>query len=178
MLSYPGQEVEAIDTRHFEVEQDKRGQWVFGAIGVSAFADEIGDGVLAGTNSMDGVGDAGFLESALDEEDVVGPVFNYQNDGCVGHRLGRLWAFSFAAARCLFVRLLTRRLLSHWLLKGGPSAVSKIPFFSPGHPTKYGGLSGLNRVDNLGEVTHSRGITCPPCIDMIAGTYPRKENGG
>ena len=76
LLSNPGEDCKAVDAGEFEVEEDEDRKGVFRTVSKFSCAPEILDGIFAVADELSWIGQEGSLKGALDEEDVVLPVFN------------------------------------------------------------------------------------------------------
>ena len=68
--AYVGQDVQPVHVFEGDIEEHDGGKRKSMAISISAFAGEIRDGLGAGFNPMDGVGQAGFCDGVLEKESV------------------------------------------------------------------------------------------------------------
>jgi hypothetical protein len=72
----PSEHFEAVYFGEFEIEENEVGQWVEMAIGEFADAAEIFDGFLAVSRNLDGILDAGVVERAQHEENVINAILD------------------------------------------------------------------------------------------------------
>jgi hypothetical protein len=85
LLANPGEDLKAVLAGEFEVQEDEHGKREFVTVGELSFAAEVGDGVFAGANVLNGILEGGSLKGALHEEDVILPVFNNQYEVAIVH---------------------------------------------------------------------------------------------
>jgi hypothetical protein len=85
LLADPGKDLEAVDAPEFQVQEDEDRDGVLRAIGELSFTAEIGDGVFAGANELNGVFEISLFKGGLHQEDVSLAVFNDENYVIIWH---------------------------------------------------------------------------------------------
>lgn len=84
LLAKPGEHFKAATARQFEVEQNQAGQWVLGAVGASARAVEIVNGLDAVHGDLQRGGQAGALEGQRSASSWPASLSSRASDAYIG----------------------------------------------------------------------------------------------
>ena len=84
LLTNPLENLESVHAGHFQIQQQERWERVLDPVEILACAGNVTDGFFTIANEIERDAGTGLLEGFSDKDDVVLPVFGYQNERLVG----------------------------------------------------------------------------------------------